>query len=101
MNVTTTSWACHRCGTTSTSEAPWYGLCDPCVADLQALALEVLPETVRCPSCGGPVCPDCHDAMPVLVPVPVPAGAPVTGPVTGLMVGYRARLQEGVTGDDH
>jgi hypothetical protein len=101
MKLISTSWRCHRCGGTFISDPPWYGLCDQCVADLQALALQMLPETVRCPSCGGPVCPDCADAMPILVPVPVPAGAPVTGQVTGLIVGYRARLHGGVTGDDH
>jgi hypothetical protein len=100
MNLTSTSWRCHRCGATFTGDQPWYGLCDECLADLQTLALETLPETVSCPSCGGPVCPQCGDAMPILVPVPAPATAPVMEQVTGLMVGYRAHRQE-VAGNDH
>jgi hypothetical protein len=99
MNLISTSWRCHRCGATCISDPPWYGLCDQCLADLQALALDALPETVSCPSCGGPVCPDCGDAMPILVPVPAPADAPAMDQVTGLMVGYRARNEE-VTGDE-
>jgi hypothetical protein len=100
MNLSSTSWRCHRCRVTCTGDPPWYGLCDQCLADLQALALQTLPETASCPSCGGPVCLHCGDAMPILIPVPAPADAPVTEQVTGLMVGYRARRQQGVTGDD-
>jgi DNA-directed RNA polymerase subunit RPC12/RpoP len=100
MKLISTSWRCHRCGGTFISDPPWYGLCNECLADLQTLALETLPETVSCPSCGGPVCPDCGDAMPILVPVPAPADAPTTEQVTGLMVGYRACRPEEVTGND-
>ena len=101
MTQTTTSWRCHRCGATSTDEPPWYGLCDQCLADLQTLAIEALPPDVSCPSCGGPVCPHCGDAIPILLAVPAPADDPVTEQVTGLMVGYRARREERVTGDEH
>ena len=99
MNPTTTSWACQRCGATSTGERPWYQLCGQCLADLQALALHALPETGRCPSCGGPACPCCGDAMPLLVPVPV-TGTSATGQLTGLLLGYFTDGPQGVTGND-
>jgi hypothetical protein len=101
MTLTSTSWRCHRCGGTCIGDPPWYGLCDQCLSDLQALAMESLPETVSCPSCGGPVCPDCGDAMPILVPVPAPTDAPAMDQVTGLMVGYRARRPEKETDNEH
>jgi hypothetical protein len=100
MELITTSWTCHQCRATSISTPPWHRLCDQCLADLQALALHGLPETDSCPSCGGPVCPHCGDAMPLLVPVPAPAGDPVAGQLTALLIGYRARRREEVTGDD-
>jgi DNA-directed RNA polymerase subunit RPC12/RpoP len=100
MKLISTSWRCHRCGGTFISDPPWNGLCNQCLADLQTLALEALPETVTCPSCGGPVCPACGAAMLLLVPVAAPADAPATGQVTGLIAGYRARRPQEVTGDD-
>jgi hypothetical protein len=95
MNLISTSWSCQQCGATCISTPPDHGLCDQCIADLQALAQASLPETVTCPSCGGPVCPDCGDAMiTVLVPVPVPAPASVTEQVDRLIAGYRQHRQE-------
>jgi hypothetical protein len=99
MKLISTSWSCQRCGATCICDPPWHRLCDQCLADLQALAREHLPQTGTCPSCGGPVCPDCGDAMPILVPVPVPDPATAAGQITGLLIGYQARLQGG-TGDD-
>src|SRR5689334_24329676 len=56
------------------------------------------PRVCPCPSCGGPVCPDCGDAMAtVLVPVPIPAPASITEQVDRLIAGYRAHRQE-ITG---
>ena len=99
MNLISTSWSCQQCGATCICDPPWHRLCDPCLAALQGLALQHLPETGSCPSCGGPVCPDCGDAMPLLVPVPAPDGDPVAGHLAGLLIGYRTR-HEGGTGDD-
>jgi hypothetical protein len=100
MNVISTSWSCQRCGATCICDPPWHRLCDPCLAGLQALVRHALPETGTCPSSGGPVCPDCGDAMPILVPVPVPASTPVAGQLTGLLIGYQGHPQGG-TSDDH
>ncbi len=98
MNLISTSWSCQRCGGAFISTPPENGLCDPCIEDLEALAQASLSESVSCPSCGGPVCPDCGDAMAtVLVPVPVPAPASVTEQVDRLIAGYRAHRQE-ITG---
>jgi hypothetical protein len=101
MNLTSTSWCCHRCGATCISEPPWYGLCDQCLADLQTLAIQALPPDVSCPSCGGPVCPHYGDAIPILLAVAAPANDPITRQVTGLMVGYQARPAQEVTSDEH
>jgi predicted amidophosphoribosyltransferase len=101
MKLISTSWSCQRCGGAFISTPPEHGLCDQCIADLEAVASAQLPETVTCPSCGGPVCPDCGDAMvTVLVSVPASAPASVTEQAARLIAGYRAHRQE-VTGDDH
>jgi hypothetical protein len=94
MNIISTSWTCQRCRGTFICEPPWHQLCDQCITDLTTLCRADLPDHIPCPSCGGPVCPDCGDAMTVLVPIPVPA------PVAELTGGYRSG-QEKVTGDDH
>jgi hypothetical protein len=97
MNIITTSWSCQRCGATCISAPPEHGLCDQCLDDLQALAHD-LPETVACPACGGPVCPDCGTAMiTVLVPATTPASA--TEQAAQLIAGYRQHRRE-VGGDD-
>ena len=100
MELISTSWDCQQCGASCIGERPWHRLCDQCLAGLQALALQSLPETSSCPSCGGPVCPDCGDAMPLLVPVPAPDGDPFAGQLTALLIGYRTRRQQEVTGHD-
>ena len=95
MNLISTSWSCQRCGAAYISTPPEHGLCDQCIDNLDALAQASLPQSVSCPSCGGPVCPDCGDAMAtVLVPVPVPAPESVTEQVNRLIAGYRAHRQE-------
>src|SRR5215472_4018622 len=95
VNVISTSWSCQRCGAAYISTPPEHGLCDQCIDDLETLAQAALSESVSCPSCGGPVCPDCGDAMAtVLVPVPVPAPESVTEQVNRLIAGYRAHRQE-------
>ena len=95
MNLISTSWSCQRCGAAYISTPPGHGLCDQCVEDLDALAQASLSQSVSCPSCGGPVCPECGDAMAtVLVPVPVPAPESVTEQVNRLIAGYRAHRQE-------
>ena len=99
MNLISTSWTCQQCGATCICDPPWHRLCDPCLANLQTLTLQSLSHTGTCPSCGGPVCPDCGDAMPLLVPIRAPAEDPGTGQATGLLIPYRTR-HEGVTGDE-
>jgi hypothetical protein len=102
MNLIRTSWSCQRCGAAYISTPPEHGLCDQCLDDLDALAQASLSESVSCPSCGGPVCPDCGDAMAtVLVPVPVPAPEAVTEQVNRLIAGYRAHRQETGLRPDH
>ena len=101
MNPSSTSWRCQQCGAPFVSVPPEHGLCDQCITDLTTHARESLPDGTTCPSCGGPVCPDCGDALvTVLVSVPIPAPAPVTQQVTRLIAGYRQHRQ-GLTGDDH
>ena len=98
MNLISTSWSCQRCGAAYISTPPGHGLCGQCIEDLEALAQASLSESVSCPSGGGPVCPDCGDAMAtVLVPVPVPAPGSVTEQVNRLIAGYRAHRQD-ITG---
>jgi hypothetical protein len=92
MKIISTSWTCQRCRGTFIGQPPWHQLCDQCIADLTALCRADLPPHVPCPSCGGPVCPDCGDAMTVLIPIPV------AEQVARLIAGYRARRE--VTGDD-
>jgi Zn-finger nucleic acid-binding protein len=99
MKLISTSWTCQRCGGTFLSAPPEHRICGRCLADLEAVVRANLPESVTCPSCGGPAYPDCGQAMTVLVPVPVPAPASVTEQVTRLIDGYRQRHPE-VTGDD-
>jgi hypothetical protein len=99
MNLITTSWACQQCGATCIADPPWHRLCDLCLAALQSLALQHLPETGSCPSCGGPVCPDCGDAMPLLVPAPALPGDPVAAHLAELLTSYRT-VHERVTGDE-
>ena len=70
MNLTSTSWSCVRCGAAFISTPPEHGLCDQCVADLDALARLAPIAHQPCPLCGGPVCADCGKALVTLVPVP-------------------------------
>jgi hypothetical protein len=102
MKLISTSWSCQRCGAAFISTPPEHGLCDQCIVDLEALARTSLPETPACPLCGGPVCPDCGDAMvTVLVPTPIPTAASVAEQVDRLIAGYRAHRQQvtGLPGD--
>ncbi len=56
MNLISTSWSCLRCGAAFISTPPDHGLCDQCIADLEALARLAVPAPQPCPACGGPVC---------------------------------------------
>ena len=38
MNLISTSWSCARCGAAFICTPPEHGLCDECLADLDALA---------------------------------------------------------------
>jgi hypothetical protein len=100
MTIISTSWTCQRCAATCTDEPPWHRLCDPCVADLQALAQQALPHTATCPSCGGPCCPQCGDAMPLIVPVPVPPDAPDAAQLAEQLIAYRPLHPKAGTGDE-
>jgi hypothetical protein len=100
MKLISTSWSCQRCGAAFSSTPPEHGLCDQCMAGPEDHVRQSPPQTATCPSCGGPVCPDCGDAMAtVLVSIPASAPASVTEQATQLIAGYRAHRRE-VTGDD-
>jgi hypothetical protein len=64
------------------STPPEHGLCDQCLADLEALARLAPIANQPCPLCGGPVCADCGKALVTLLPV---AAAPpqADGEVSG------------------
>ena len=68
MTTFSTSWACNRCGAAFIGTPPEHGLCDQCLADLQALARLAPVAAQPCPACGGPVCADCGTALVLLVP---------------------------------
>ena len=69
MNLISTSWSCVRCGAAYISTPPETGLCDQCIADLEALAaIQAFTAPQPCPACGGPVCADCGRALLLLVP---------------------------------
>ena len=84
MKLASTSWSCQRCGAAFIGAPPEHGLCDQCLADLEALARLAPIANQPCPLCGGPVCADCGKALITLIPVPPPglrkaAGKEVTG----------------------
>jgi len=69
MNLISTSWSCARCGAAFISTPPEHGLCDQCMADLEALAaIQVFADPQPCPTCGGAVCADCGRALLLLLP---------------------------------
>jgi hypothetical protein len=82
MNLISPSWSCQRCGAAFISTPPEHGLCDQCLADLEAITRLAPIVHQPCPMCGGPVCADCGKALIVLVPT---AGGPpqVAGEVSG------------------
>ena len=82
MNLTSTSWSCARCGAAFISTPPEHGLCDQCLAALEALTRLLPAASQPCPLCGGPVCPDCGKALITLVPIP-PGLAKLDGEVSG------------------
>jgi hypothetical protein len=71
MTTFSTSWACTRCGAAFIGAPPEHGLCDQCLADLEATARLAPIANQPCPLCGGPVCADCGKALVTLLPVPV------------------------------
>jgi DNA-directed RNA polymerase subunit RPC12/RpoP len=76
MKLISTSWSCARCGGAFIGPVPEQGLCDQCLAELQAL-INLAPLGAKtCPACGGPVCADCGKALIVLAPLGLaePAG---------------------------
>jgi predicted amidophosphoribosyltransferase len=84
MDLISTSWNCLRCGGAYISTPPETGLCDQCIRDLEAIARLAPIANEPCPTCGGPVCADCGQALVTLVPIPPPAlRKPVGGEVTG------------------
>jgi hypothetical protein len=84
MNLISTSWSCTRCGAAFISTPPEHGLCDQCLADLEALARLLAPIASQpCPLCGGPVCADCGKALIVLNPVGLDGLAGPAGEVNG------------------
>jgi len=76
MKLASTSWSCARCGAAFIGAPPEHGLCDQCVADLEALARLAPIASQPCPLCGGPVCADCGRALITLLPPepPIPPG---------------------------
>jgi predicted amidophosphoribosyltransferase len=70
MKLTSTSWSCVRCGAAFIGNPPERGLCDQCVADLDALARLAPIASQPCPLCGGPVCAHFGKALITLLPVP-------------------------------
>jgi hypothetical protein len=98
MTIISTSWRCEFCGVTCISTPPEHGLCDQCQDYLQALARASLPDTVPCPSCSGPVCPDCGDAMALVLTVPALAADPATGQADQPITGYRTHRHESLGG---
>jgi hypothetical protein len=82
MNLISTSWSCARCGAAFFGTPPEHGLCDQCLAGLEALARLAPVASQPCALCGGPVCPDCGKALITLVTVPpglVRPGGEVSG----------------------
>ena len=76
MKLASTSWSCQRCGAAFIGTPPEHGLCDQCLADLDALARLAPIANQPCPLCGGPVCADCGKALITLLPLgtPIPPG---------------------------
>ena len=75
MKLNSQCWSCTRCGAAFIgSTPPERGLCDQCVADLEALARLAPVANQPCPLCGGSVCADCGKALITLVPIPPGAG---------------------------
>jgi hypothetical protein len=99
MQIINTSWRCQQCGGTFLCDPPEHRLCDQCLARLAALARTCSPHTATCSSCGGPLCPDCGQAMTVLLTVTVPAPNPAAGQIDLLVTAYGAHCP-GVTGND-
>jgi hypothetical protein len=88
MKLLDISWSCVRCGAAFIGTPPEHGLCDQCLADLNALARLAPIANQPCPLCGGPVCADCGKALIALLPVPpVPPG-------------LAKKPTKGVSGDD-
>jgi hypothetical protein len=98
MNLISTSWRCEFCGVACISVPSENGLCDQCQDYLQALARASLPDTVPCPSCGGPVCPDCGDAMALLLTVSAPSPGSSAERADQLITGYRTHRHEALSG---
>jgi len=99
MTLISAAWSCQKCGDTFISEPPEHLLCEQCLAELTALACTAFPGTATCPSCRGPVCPDCAQAMTIVLTVTVPAPGPDDGQASLLITAYSTHLRE-VSGHD-
>jgi hypothetical protein len=99
MKLITSPWSCQHCGGTFITDPPEHRLCDQCLANLTALARASFPGTDTCPACAGPICPDCGQAMTVLLTVTIPAPDPANGQTDLLITAYSTHHQE-VTGDE-
>ena len=97
MELIRISWRCQRCGGTFICDPPEHRLCGQCLDELETLTRIALAETLPCPSCGGPVCRDCGDALIVVIPAFPPANTDDLA--AQLMAAYCEHPQE-VTGDD-
>jgi DNA-directed RNA polymerase subunit RPC12/RpoP len=69
MTTFSTSWSCTRCGAAFVGTPPEHGLCDQCLADLDAIRLAPIANQ-PCPLCGGLLCADCGKALVALLPIP-------------------------------
>jgi hypothetical protein len=54
MTLISTSWSCQRCGAAYISAPPDHGICDQCIAELDALFRLAPIDSHPCPACGGP-----------------------------------------------
>ncbi len=74
MNLISTSWSCARCGAAFIGTPPEHGLCDQCLADLDALARLAPVASQPCPTCGRAGVRRLRQGPPYPPPPPIPPG---------------------------